>query len=123
MYYAFNSGSVLELTLSSESCKNGLPTLQELIQHPLFNTSSRNQSVRIINFKFPASLKESLKMAVQKTEERLREEQKVVRHQKKIAKVQELLSSEEEMKKRKHRLVSDLDNLQLKFSIMEKNQE
>lgn len=45
-------------------------------------------------------------MAVIKTEERLREEQKVVRHQKKIAKVQELLSSEEEMKKRKHRLVS-----------------
>lgn len=95
--------AVLDLILSSESCKTGLPTLQELIQHPLFNSSYRNQSVRV-NFKLPASLKESLKEAVQKTEGRLREEQKVVRHQKKIAKVQELLSSEEEMKKRKQRL-------------------
>lgn len=36
---------------------------------------------------------------------RLRDEQKVARHQKKLVKVQEKMSSEEEMKKRKQKLV------------------
>lgn len=41
-----------------------------------------------------------------KAEQRLKEEQKVARHQKRLVKVQELMSSEEEMKKRKQKLVS-----------------
>lgn len=52
-----------------------------------------------------SNLREALRSASASIELRLRNEQKQVRTQKKIAKVQEMLTSEDEIKKRKQRLV------------------
>lgn len=57
------------------------------------------------HFKLSSHLKEALIGAISKAELRLRDEQKVARHQKRLVKVQEMMSSEEEMKKRKQKLV------------------
>ncbi|GLG98985.1 PX domain-containing protein kinase-like protein [Gryllus bimaculatus] len=91
---------VLESILSSEACKAGLPTLGNLLMHPFFAPSPPAEQATPStlaerpHLKFSANVKEALKQAWQKTE---------VRHQKRLAKVQELLSSEEEKKKKKHR--------------------
>nr|CAD7415034.1 unnamed protein product [Timema cristinae] len=109
--------SVLESILSSEACKKGLPTIGALLSHPFFNNSSCDSShSERPHFKYSTHTKEALRVAWQKTESRLKEEQKIVciviykysphcvRHQKRLVKVQVLLSSEEEVKKRKQKL-------------------
>lgn len=99
--------SVLESVLSPDACKLGLPSLGTLIAHPFFCSaqpiSHHLQSSERPHLKFNTHMKEALKMAWTKTETRLKEEQKVVRHQKRLAKVQELLSSEEDKRKKKQK--------------------
>lgn len=57
------------------------------------------------HLKIASSTKEQLKTAQAHLEERLRDEQKMIRSQKRLVKVQELMSSEEEKKKYRHKMV------------------
>jgi len=57
-------------------------------------------------FKLSLNAKELLKQAAIKSENRLRDEQKSVKNQKRIVRVQELMSSEEEKRKSKQKAVS-----------------
>ncbi|KAK6624436.1 hypothetical protein RUM44_011295 [Polyplax serrata] len=94
---------LLESILSTESRRSGLPTLHELLQHPFFNVSATNNFVKP-SLKLSSCLKHSLKAAIQSTEKRLQGEQKAIRHQKKMARMQELLVSDEDLSKTKYRL-------------------
>lgn len=96
--------AVLESILSSESCKIGLPSLQELLQNPFFNVADQNHFTKI-DFKISSSLRQSMKAAIKSTEKRLQNEQRAIRYQKKVIKMQELLSSENDLTRRK-KLVS-----------------
>ncbi|KAF5292333.1 hypothetical protein FQA39_LY03367 [Lamprigera yunnana] len=99
-----NLRSVLESILSSESCKNGLPTIDGLLQHPFFASIALSvQPNEKAQLKIPTATKERLKVAQTHLEERLKEEQKLVRSQKRLVRVQELMSSEEEKKKQRHK--------------------
>ncbi|XP_044738700.1 PX domain-containing protein kinase-like protein [Chrysoperla carnea] len=99
--------SVLDSILSSEACRNGLPTINNLLSHKCFtalntNNVSSNHEQRA-HLKFSTAIKEKLKYVSSKIEERLKDEQKLVRSQKRIARVQEMMSTEEEKKKRRHK--------------------
>lgn len=59
------------------------------------------------HLKIPNATKEHLKTLKTQIEDRLKEEQKLVRSQKRIARVQEMMTSEEEKKKQRHKLVSE----------------
>ncbi|KAJ1524406.1 hypothetical protein ONE63_010906 [Megalurothrips usitatus] len=95
---------VLEQLLSPRALREGLPTAQQLLQHEFFG---RIDVAKILaeyrTFKFPGHTKEVLKSVTLKIEERLRHDQKIVHHQRRLAKVQEMLSSEEEKKRRKQK--------------------
>lgn len=87
----------------------GMPSFQELAQHSFF-ASVKKEPVKI-SCKINSTVRELLKVAVQNTESRLKEEQRNVRHQKKISRMQEILSSEEKRrtKEKNQRLVRVLD--------------
>ncbi|GBP55424.1 PX domain-containing protein kinase-like protein [Eumeta japonica] len=102
--------SVLRLCLSSESLKHKLPSIEYLLSHPFFTRSraltnglASHEECRI-HLKFPLSLKENLRRAIVEMEERLKSDQKSVRYAKREMRIQEILSSEEEMRKQKRRL-------------------
>lgn len=101
---------LLEVILSPEALKQDLPTVSQLSDHPFFESAKHATlaagSIEKPYFKLNSHLKEALHEAVNKAEQRLKDEQKVARHQKRLVKVQEMMSSEEEMKKRKQKLVS-----------------
>ena len=61
-----------------------------------FNLSLKNHAVKI-NFRLSSTLKQSLKIAVKNTEKRLQSDQRAIRNQKKITKMKELLSSDENL--------------------------
>lgn len=66
-----------------------------------------------IQFKISAASKESLKLHVQKCETRLRDEQRSVKNQKRLVRVQELMTSEEKEKKQKQKV----KNLVLQYNM------
>lgn len=78
--------SVLESILSTEACKGGLPTIAALLTHPFFNSTELAYSHHLTNpsqsdrphLKFSSHVKEALKVARQKIEIRLKDEQKMV---------------------------------------------
>ncbi|XP_059610121.1 PX domain-containing protein kinase-like protein isoform X2 [Phlebotomus argentipes] len=98
---------LLESLLLRDSCKNGLPTLDQVAQHAFFQEHVPNFADVLAkasktskpHLKWSTTAKEQLKIAVQKSEQRLRDEQKSVRNQKRLVRVQEWMSSEEEKKK------------------------
>uniref|UniRef100_A0A2R5LNM3 Putative px domain-containing protein n=1 Tax=Ornithodoros turicata TaxID=34597 RepID=A0A2R5LNM3_9ACAR len=93
--------SVLEALLTTEACKNGLPTIADLLLHPFFRSCvATNGSTPKLPMKFPSQLRESLKTARELTERRLQEDQRQWRHQEKLLKAHALLGSEEERKRR-----------------------
>ncbi|XP_012284246.1 PX domain-containing protein kinase-like protein [Orussus abietinus] len=100
--------NLLEVILFPEALKQDLPTVPRLLEHPFFEGIAR--AVRSSNtperpyLKLSNHLKDALLEATNKAELRLKDEQKVARHQKRLVRVQEMMSSEEEMKKRKHKL-------------------
>jgi len=112
--------SVLESVLSTEACKGGVPTIAALLTHPFFNSTELSSLHQLTNssqcdrphLKFSSHVKEALRVAHQKTETRLKDEQKMVRHQKRLVRVQELLSNEEEKKKRKQKQKEQLQKQQ-----------
>ncbi|XP_058121411.1 PX domain-containing protein kinase-like protein [Anopheles ziemanni] len=103
--------SLLESILSKEACKSALPTLDQLTTHPFFGeyAGQFNEqyataiAVQKPHLKFSTSAKEQLKLAVQKTENRVRDEQRSVKNQKRLVRVQEMMTSEEEKKKIKQK--------------------
>ncbi|KAI4467204.1 px serine/threonine kinase pxk [Holotrichia oblita] len=97
--------SVLDSILSPEACKAGLPTIEDLLHHPFFSTIVLTlQPSDRAHLKIPNSTKEQLKKVTSLLEERLKEEQKMVRSQKRLVRVQEMMSSEEERKKQRSKL-------------------
>ncbi|XP_034105320.1 PX domain-containing protein kinase-like protein [Drosophila albomicans] len=97
--------SLLESILSKEACKAGLPTLDQLMGHRFFTqyaTESASTAEKP-HFKLSLNAKELLRQAAVKSENRLRDEQKSVKNQKRIVRVQELMSSEEEKRKSKQK--------------------
>lgn len=105
---------MLESILSKDACKSSLPTLDQLTTHPFFgeyaghfnDLYATTIAVQKPHLKFSTSAKEQLKLAVQKTENRVRDEQRSVKNQKRLVRVQEMMTSEEEKKKIKQKAVS-----------------
>lgn len=104
----------METILSKDACKSVLPTLDQLAAHPFFSeyaASFNDQYAMAVgaqkpHLKFSTNAKDQLKIAIQKTENRVRDEQKSVKNQKRLVRVQEMMTSEEEKKKIKHKAVS-----------------
>ncbi|KAL9918285.1 PX domain-containing protein kinase-like protein [Glossina fuscipes fuscipes] len=102
--------NLLESILSRDACRTNLPTLEQLLNHTFFEQHAAGHS-QLTNvddtlkphFKLTLNAKEMIKQAVQKAENRLRDEQKSVKNQKRIVRVQELMSSEEEKRKTKQK--------------------
>ncbi|KAH8374446.1 hypothetical protein KR200_008889 [Drosophila serrata] len=102
---------LLESILSKEACKAGLPTLEQLLGHRFFTQYASTEGAGAAAaanaekpyFKLSLNAKELLKQAAIKSENRLRDEQKSVKNQKRIVRVQELMSSEEEKRKSKQK--------------------
>ncbi|CAH1959468.1 unnamed protein product [Acanthoscelides obtectus] len=85
----FLTENVLERILSPEACRNGLPTVAELLSDPLFAlTVLKLYPGEKAHFKLSTQLKDHLRTAIEKMEARLREEQRLVRGQKRLARLQ-----------------------------------
>ncbi|XP_013099649.2 PX domain-containing protein kinase-like protein isoform X1 [Stomoxys calcitrans] len=114
--------NLLESILSKEACKTGLPSLEQLLAHDFFKqyspseicTKPLNDESQKPHLKLSLNAKEAIKQAILKTENRLREEQKSVKNQKRIVRVQELMSSEEEKRKSKHKAKQEYKQSKLK---------
>lgn len=82
-------GELLESILSKDACKVGIPTLERLVQHPFWHENVPKFHEQYMSgsdatkhtLKLTNSAKEHIKIAAQKTEHRLRDEQKSVRIQ------------------------------------------
>ncbi|XP_034389521.1 PX domain-containing protein kinase-like protein isoform X2 [Cyclopterus lumpus] len=92
--------SVLQSILSTEACKNGMPTVSQLIQTPLFS-DVRLQHSEKLQIKVPSRLKEALKAAKESLERRLQEEQRVIHQHRRLTRARSHHGSEEERKRRK----------------------
>ncbi|XP_038054401.1 PX domain-containing protein kinase-like protein isoform X1 [Patiria miniata] len=91
--------SVLESILTSESCKSGLPSVDDLIADPLFSDVSVASAPQ---FRLSSKLKEPLKMAKENgVEKRLKADQKQLASWRRASKAHAHHNSEEEKKKRK----------------------
>lgn len=83
MYFAED---LLESILSKDACKVGLPSLERLVQHPFWHEHVPKFHEQYINandatknsLKLTNNAKEQIKIAAQKTEQRLRDEQRSV---------------------------------------------
>lgn len=103
--------SLLESILLKESLKGSVPSLDQLAEHRFFKEhvpTFNRLNEEIINankpqFKIQANVKELIRLHVQKCETRLRDEQKSVKNQKRLVRVQELMTSEEKEKKHKQK--------------------
>lgn len=102
---SFSSSLVdlLERILSPRALREPLPTAQQLLQHEFFKGLNAEDIQTRQLFKLTGQMKETLKVLSSKIEERLRHDQKIVHHQRRLAKVQEILGSEEEKKRRKQK--------------------
>ncbi|XP_022907290.2 PX domain-containing protein kinase-like protein [Onthophagus taurus] len=98
--------SVLESILSPEACKSGIPTIDDLLKHAFFANIKPTMMLSSdkIHLKIPTSTKEQIKKIIIMVEDRLKDEQKMVRSQKRLVKVQEMMSSEEEKKKQRSKM-------------------
>lgn len=86
-FFSFTySGDVLESILSKDSCKVGLPTIEHLLMHPFWQDNVPKFYEQFVNtmdttkqtIKLTTTAKDQITIAVQKTEQRLRDEQKSV---------------------------------------------
>ncbi|KAL5013246.1 hypothetical protein ScPMuIL_007516 [Solemya velum] len=92
--------SVLEAILSTEACKNGIPTVSDLLLHPLFSDVVLPVMEKPV-LKIPSRLKEMIRQGKEDMEKRLREDQKTINKIKRISKAKEFHASDEEKKKRR----------------------
>lgn len=97
-----------------DALKGNMPTLDQLVNHKFFKEyapkfDSINDDIINANkpqFKMTQSIKEHLRLHGQKCETRLRDEQRSVKNQKRLVRVQELMTSEEKEKKAKAKVRS-----------------
>ncbi|XP_059167032.1 PX domain-containing protein kinase-like protein isoform X2 [Physella acuta] len=102
--------SVLESILTSEACKNGLPSVTDLLSHPLFSDVSFPPFVNKPVLKIPSKLKEIVRAAKEEIESRLKSDQKLLKQVQRISKAKEFHMSEEEKKKRRKSRKKALEN-------------
>ncbi|CAH0550760.1 unnamed protein product [Brassicogethes aeneus] len=101
---------LLDSILSAEALKQGLPSIEQLLNHEFFKCTGQTSAQQATaasqkcHLKIGSSTKERLKHAIKLIEDRLTDEQKMVRSQKRLVKVQEMMSSEEEKKKQRNKL-------------------
>ncbi|CAL1544540.1 unnamed protein product [Lymnaea stagnalis] len=93
--------SVLESILTTEACKNGLPSVTDLLSHPLFSDVSLPPQVSKPVLKIPSKLKEFVKSSKEEIESRLKSDQKLLKQVQRISRAKEFHMSEEEKKKRR----------------------
>lgn len=100
--------SILRLCLSSVSCKHGGPTISDLLYHPFFTRATLNGLTpkydTRTHLKIPLNIKNQIKLAVNTTMARLTSDQKLFRSAKREVRIQEILNSEQELKKQKKRV-------------------
>ncbi|XP_022193241.2 PX domain-containing protein kinase-like protein [Nilaparvata lugens] len=94
---------IFESILSSAACKSGLPTLESLLKLPIFPMSQVASSEFRCTLKLSTTVKEALKNSCEKSATHLEEEQKKIRHHKRLVKMQEVLSAEENQRNDKKR--------------------
>lgn len=93
--------SVLLSILNDEACnKTGLPTVADLLANPFFAAIDFPAGDKP-QLKIPSKLKEALKTAKDRTESKLKEDQKTLRQFRRASKAHAYHMSEEEKKKRK----------------------
>lgn len=92
---------VLESILSPEACKQGVPSLEGLLMHPLFVDEVVVTVGIKPQLKIPSKLKETLKQFKENQERRLREEQKVISQSRRLLKAKAYHSSDDERRRRK----------------------
>ncbi|KAK2548673.1 PX domain-containing protein kinase-like protein [Acropora cervicornis] len=110
--------SILLSILSDEACnKSGLPTFADLLANPYF-TAIDLPSIEKPQLKIPSKLKEVIKTAKERSEARLKEDQKFLRQFRRTSKAHAYHMSEEEKKKRK----KTVKKLQKEASISESSQ-
>ncbi|ELT89664.1 hypothetical protein CAPTEDRAFT_145165 [Capitella teleta] len=92
--------AILHSILSSEACKDGLPSVSDLLNDPFF----RELSVAPVakpQMKIPSKLKDALKELKSKMEKRLKEEQKSLHQFQRRSRAQAFHMSDDEKRKRK----------------------
>ncbi|XP_041984527.1 PX domain-containing protein kinase-like protein [Aricia agestis] len=95
--------NLLRMCISSVMCRHGSVSYNQLLCHSFFTRASLNGVTDRTHLKFPLSLKDQLRLSVTAMEERLREDQNMQRKAKKEVRIQELLSSDVEMKRQQKR--------------------
>ncbi|XP_026492807.2 PX domain-containing protein kinase-like protein [Vanessa tameamea] len=93
--------AVLRQCVSGAAARRGPAALGALLRHPFFTRA--HVDVGRAHLKFPLQLKDQLRAARHVAEERLRLGQKSVRNTKREVRIQEILNSEDEMKKQKRK--------------------
>uniref|UniRef100_A0A2C9LVA4 Protein kinase domain-containing protein n=1 Tax=Biomphalaria glabrata TaxID=6526 RepID=A0A2C9LVA4_BIOGL len=93
--------SVLESILTTEACKNGLPTVANLLSHPLFSDVNLVPQTNKPVLKIPSKLKDFVKSSKEEIESRLKSDQKLLKQVQRLSKAKEFHMSEEETKKRR----------------------
>ncbi|XP_064122875.1 PX domain-containing protein kinase-like protein isoform X2 [Macrobrachium nipponense] len=83
--------SVLESILSTEACKNGLPTVAGLLTHPFFNQIPLH-SYEKPSLRLPSSVKQAIVSIHETTFTRLAADQKKIRQQRKLSKAEAFIS-------------------------------
>ncbi|BFZ08585.1 hypothetical protein BsWGS_11624 [Bradybaena similaris] len=93
--------SVLESILTTEACKNGLPTIANLLLHPLFSNVTLPSFPNRPALKIPSKLKEFVRSSREEIESRLKSDKKLLKQVARLSKAKEFHMSEEEKKKRR----------------------
>ncbi|GFR64436.1 pX domain-containing protein kinase-like protein [Elysia marginata] len=102
--------SVLESILTTEACKNSLPSVEDLLSHPLFSDVSFPPLSNKPVLKFPSKLKEFVRSAKEEVESRIKSDQKLLKQVLRISKAKEFHMSEEEKKKRRKSRKKQMEN-------------
>lgn len=102
--------SVLESILTTEACKNSLPSVDDLLSHPLFSDVSFPPLSNKPVLKFPSKLKEFVRAAKEEVETRIKSDQKLLKQVLRISKAKEFHMSEEEKKKRRKSRKKQMEN-------------
>uniref|UniRef100_F7B5G0 PX domain-containing protein kinase-like protein n=1 Tax=Ciona intestinalis TaxID=7719 RepID=F7B5G0_CIOIN len=110
--------SVLESILSVEACKNGLPTLEALLSHPLFADEMVTTVGIKPQLKIPSKLKETFRQYKEAMERKLKDEQKVISQTRRLSKVKAHHSSDSERRRRK---LEARKKSQMKLDIVEES--
>ncbi|XP_026741178.1 PX domain-containing protein kinase-like protein [Trichoplusia ni] len=96
--------SLLRIILSRDACRSMPPTLSYLLLLPVFKKYPVRCKEERATLKFPLALKEELRAAVDHIEDKLKKDQKKMRSAKREVRIQEILNSEDEMKKQKRKV-------------------